>query len=142
MSPRLLVSELCHRNIPASQTSCQLQLIALLHCTDSRVSFLTPLAFKTNYYYLCLLVCLLVDPFKKAMDYPSSLAVRGREGGGCDRFPRRALLIYLLLPSACPGLLEASQFNPILHRALDLDQGIQVWTLAFIFLHVNLQVLI
>lgn len=42
---------------------------APLYCLhNSRVSFLMPLAFKTKYYYLCLLVCLLVNPFKKAMD--------------------------------------------------------------------------
>lgn len=33
--------------------------------------------------------------------------------------------MYLLHPSACPGLLEASQFDPIPHKALGLGQGIQ-----------------
>lgn len=86
---------------------------------------LTPLAFETKYYYICLFVCLLVNPFKKVMGYSSYLVVRGREGGECDCFPRKVLLMYLLHPSACPGLLEASQFDPIPHKALGLGQGIQ-----------------
>ena len=33
--------------------------------------------------------------------------------------------MHLLPPSACPGLLEASQFDPFPDRALGLGQGIQ-----------------
>lgn len=96
------------------------------HCLhNSRVGFLTPLAFKTKYYYLCLLVCLLMNRFKKVMDYISYLAVRGREGGGYDSFRGRSLLVHPWPPSACPGLLEPSQFDLFSHRALGLGQGIQ-----------------
>lgn len=66
-----------------------------------------------------------MNPFKKAMGYLSYLVVRGKEGGGCDYFPRKVLLMHLLHPSACPGLLEVSQFDLIPHRALGLGQGIQ-----------------
>lgn len=33
--------------------------------------------------------------------------------------------MYLLILSACPDLLEASQLDPIPYRALGLGQGIQ-----------------
>lgn len=66
-----------------------------------------------------------MNRFKKVMDYTSYLAVRGREGGGYDSFCGRALLMPPWPPSACPGLLEASQFDLFSHRALGLGQGIQ-----------------
>lgn len=105
MSPRLLAFELCHRasqrcrSIGYSSLCCS---TAPLH--HSRVSFLTPLALKRKILLSLFLVCLLVNQFKKVMDYLSYLAVRGREIWGCDSFPRRLLLVYLLPHLACSGL--------------------------------------
>lgn len=88
-------------------------------------SFLTPLIFTTEEYYLCILVYLLANQSKKAMDYSGYLAVRARESGRYESFVGRVMLMPLS-PSARSGLLEASQFDPFPHRALGLGQEYRV----------------